>query len=485
MFIPYNTDAPIYHVPYATIGLIVINSILFLAVPEELKSTDVPVPDAFLAGLMDEEPDNAGPKFDAADFADPDAENGQIDDFDFVPGEDGMLLVEAPWNTLALEYGRGLKPWQWTTSIFMHADIMHLIGNMIFLWAFGLVVEGKVGPLIFLLLYLGIGVSQSGVEQVLMYFAQGGGSVGASAAIFGLLGIAMIWAPSNGFDVFWTFGFRFGTIEIPIMVFGFIQFAFEFIGVAISGGTMSSSVLHLMGFAIGLGAGFVWLARGWVDCEGWDIIHVWKGDEGGRRQHEQRDDEADALVRRTFSGRRSETPKPVGKRQPSFSSENHKFNTADDPDQLASNLFGEADAKSTADETVTAANLDEFVLQRCNEQQYDVALKLIANREKETGASDLSQPILAALIRGLLSQKALDKAAPLMEEHARRFSVGRVSMLLNLAKSLLHLERPKRAQRALRAARDLEMDDKAKRQWKALVAHSKKMIDEGTIELSE
>jgi membrane associated rhomboid family serine protease len=58
-----------------------------------------------------------------------------------------------------LEYGSGLHPVQWLTSIFMHGSLMHLIGNLLFLWAFGLVIEGRVGTLYFLALYLGMGIA--------------------------------------------------------------------------------------------------------------------------------------------------------------------------------------------------------------------------------------------------------------------------------------------------------------------------------------
>jgi membrane associated rhomboid family serine protease len=78
--------------------------------------------------------------------------------------DDLHLVPSRSEGTLLLQYGAGLKPWQWMTSIFMHAGIGHLLGNMIFLWAFGLIVEGKIGWLPFTLLYLAIGCGQSALE---------------------------------------------------------------------------------------------------------------------------------------------------------------------------------------------------------------------------------------------------------------------------------------------------------------------------------
>ena len=45
---------------------------------------------------------------------------------------------------LWLDYGQGLHPFHWLSSNFVHLDLKHLLGNMAFLWVFGLIVEGKV-----------------------------------------------------------------------------------------------------------------------------------------------------------------------------------------------------------------------------------------------------------------------------------------------------------------------------------------------------
>ncbi len=250
--IPYNTDAPLYHLPIATVGLIVLNTALYIAVP---------------SAMVD---------FDST------ASSGTV---------------------LSLEYGHGIKPWQWLTSIFMHANPLHLIFNMIALWAFGLVVEGKVGLMPFLGIYLGIGVVQSAIEQLLMCLYGVGGSLGASAAIFGILGVAIVWAPKNEFEVFYQFGFKMGTAEIPIMMYGFLQFALEVFNVVMGRFEVSAGVLHLMGFALGIAVGFVWLVRGWVDCEGWDLVTVIKGHEGRDFERERLEKEAADLVDSTHRPR--------------------------------------------------------------------------------------------------------------------------------------------------------------------------------------
>jgi len=109
MFIPYGTDAPIYHWPFATGAMMLINIVVLV--------------------LQYMHPESQ------ADFV--------------------------------LVHGDGLHPIQWLTSVFMHEGVLHLLGNLIFLWAFGIIVEGKVGPIIFTLLYVGIGVFQNMIQQVM------------------------------------------------------------------------------------------------------------------------------------------------------------------------------------------------------------------------------------------------------------------------------------------------------------------------------
>src|SRR5690606_34534428 len=111
-------------------------------------------------------------------------------------------------ESMLLQYGQGLKPWQWITSNFMHDGVLHLLGNMFILWGFGLVVEGKVGWLRFLAIYLGIGFVQCACEQTMMLMAEGGASLGASAIAYGLIAIGLVWAPRNNMNCIFLLGFR-------------------------------------------------------------------------------------------------------------------------------------------------------------------------------------------------------------------------------------------------------------------------------------
>ena len=170
MLIPYNTDAPIYHWPFATVGLIVVNTYVFIAC-------------TMTAMKYEREAWEDAPSVEEIDSP-----------------EDIHVLLEAdPWERATdpwiLHYGV-FRPWEWVTSNFIHGGFLHLIGNMAVLWGLGLIVEGKVGWWRFLLIYFGIGIGECALEQTLMLWAEGG-SFGASAIVFGLVAITLIWAPRN------------------------------------------------------------------------------------------------------------------------------------------------------------------------------------------------------------------------------------------------------------------------------------------------
>ncbi|MEW4562825.1 rhomboid family intramembrane serine protease [Bremerella sp. JC770] len=278
MFIPFSTDAPLYHWPIVTVSMIVINTLVFFTYPlqshyevtdfstEQLTSIVEQLHDEGV--ISDEEYDEAIEELETA-----------------VPGEFEDASTAEDGDPFTLQYGQGLKPWQWITGHFLHADFMHLLGNMLWLWTFGLIVEGKIGWWKFLAVYMGIGVVEGFMEQTLMLGMQPlpwNCSVGASSIIFGIMAIAMIWAPAN--DVHCTFVLFVRPFQFSLPVAGlggfyllynvamavFFTYDGEFI-------TPTSELLHTLGGIVGLAVGIGMLQMNMVDCENWDVFSVWSG----------------------------------------------------------------------------------------------------------------------------------------------------------------------------------------------------------------
>jgi len=79
--------------------------------------------------------------------------------------------------------------WRLITSAFLHANLLHIAFNMYFLWYIGSAVETAIGRGRFLLVYLISGLAGSAGALV---FTPNAPTVGASGALFGILGVAVV-----------------------------------------------------------------------------------------------------------------------------------------------------------------------------------------------------------------------------------------------------------------------------------------------------
>jgi membrane associated rhomboid family serine protease len=82
------------------------------------------------------------------------------------------------------------------TSMFMHANFAHLLSNMWALWVFGRRVEDACGAWRFLIYYLLAGISADLLTTLVMYNSPTPG-VGASGAIFGVMGAYLLLYPTG------------------------------------------------------------------------------------------------------------------------------------------------------------------------------------------------------------------------------------------------------------------------------------------------
>lgn len=81
-------------------------------------------------------------------------------------------------------------------SMFLHAGLLHLGFNMLFLWVFGAGVEDKLGKWRFALAYLGCGLAANGA-YILTHLLSPIPVIGASGAIAGILGLYLVLMPRS------------------------------------------------------------------------------------------------------------------------------------------------------------------------------------------------------------------------------------------------------------------------------------------------
>ncbi len=120
---------------------------------------------------------------------------------------------------------------EWLTlfsSQFLHGGILHIAGNMLFLWIFGNNIEDRLGHVKYLVFYLGCG-ALAALTQWWFSASSGVPSLGASGAIAGIMGAYVLRFPGARITTFIPFGFIPLFIPVPAVFFlgfWFLQQAF-------------------------------------------------------------------------------------------------------------------------------------------------------------------------------------------------------------------------------------------------------------------
>jgi membrane associated rhomboid family serine protease len=95
------------------------------------------------------------------------------------------------FQLLSFSQGTAFEPWRWLTSLFMHASASHLFFNMLGLYFFGKILEEEVSGRWFLAIFFASGL----LGNLAFMFTGTLPVVGASGAMFGVMGAAMLLNP--------------------------------------------------------------------------------------------------------------------------------------------------------------------------------------------------------------------------------------------------------------------------------------------------
>jgi membrane associated rhomboid family serine protease len=395
MIIPWGTDAPIYHRPIATVAVIVLNVASFVVFP---------------------------------------------------------WAANQDWT---LEIGGGVHPVQWASSLFMHMGFGHLIGNMIFLWAFGIIVEGKLGALGFLAVYLGVGVVESALIQVLARPEAIHHMLGASGAIYGLMAICLVWAPRNDLNCIGLYqGFFFRHIpidlEIPILWFAGFYIAFEALATTATQFAVSGKLAHATGAVVGAVAAVLLLKAGLVDCEGWDLL---------------------SLIRKRRELGKSSNRYRLPSEKPRKAKKGRKKKSAD-----AGAVRGE-DPSQAALRTLR---------RHLEAGEIEASLSFYKGARKKLAGWRPPDPDWIELIKALLEQQSWEEAVPLMRAYLDESEFPSEKIRLRLADVLIRrLDRPVAGERVLEGVPEAELPPplaEVRRKLAALAEHKR---EEGVLEIDD
>lgn len=226
MFLPIKDDNPTIRTPYVTIGLIVLNVLVYVVnnlfanelsdLHFTLKYGLIPFELTHLEEISTAVAGEYAPRFNHPDLS--------------------AAILLTPFS-----------------SMFMHGGLAHLGGNMLFLWIYGNNIEDYFGPVRFILFYL-IG----GLAAVALHIAFSPNSpiplVGASGAISAVLGAYLVLYPRARVLIVYFF-FFIGTTWLPASIVLGLYFVMQLFNAVVGfGGASGGGVAwfaHLGGFIFG------------------------------------------------------------------------------------------------------------------------------------------------------------------------------------------------------------------------------------------
>jgi membrane associated rhomboid family serine protease len=117
------------------------------------------------------------------------------------------------FNALALSSGTSFQVWRWLTSLFMHASASHLFFNMLGIYFFGKILEEEAKPQWFMAIYFVAGL----LGNFAFIMTSPHMVIGASGAMFGLLGAAMLLNPLRKVHIY-IFPLPLGIVSVMFVV---------------------------------------------------------------------------------------------------------------------------------------------------------------------------------------------------------------------------------------------------------------------------
>ncbi|XAL98127.1 rhomboid family intramembrane serine protease [Phycisphaeraceae bacterium D3-23] len=268
MLIPIRSDRPLRSTPYVNYALIVVNVVLFVLTLGPMEQAHSYFEQQYYLHyaqiLMEREgvtPLTVDEHLleDAAIFQDTEV------------AREAQARAEAETSEKFVAYRlmlhkHGTIAWQFLSYQFMHGGILHLAGNMIFLWVFGNNVEDRLGKVGYLFFYLSAGVF-AGLGHWLTSDAP---VLGASGSVAGVTGVFLALFPRTRIGFIYFF-MLIGFFEVPAMIVVVFFFAKDLFLHSV-GSQGVAYTAHLAGTVAGFGLGMGLLLTRMLPREPYDLL---------------------------------------------------------------------------------------------------------------------------------------------------------------------------------------------------------------------
>ncbi|MBI2843466.1 MAG: rhomboid family intramembrane serine protease [Armatimonadetes bacterium] len=231
--IPIRDENPTRTVPYVVYLLIVVNVLVFII--DEIGGRTVP----------------------------PGVEVGTFWDYSMVPRQvvtgnpDIPVQIRTDRAVVTIPHNSPSPVWiTILTSMFLHGGLLHIGGNMLYLWIFGNNIEDVLGHTKFLIFYL-LGGFAAAVAHIVSAPMSQVPTVGASGAIAATLGAYVVLYPNSRVICLVFLGFFVTTVAVPAVVVLGLWIVLQVLNAAAGGGMTPGGGgvaywAHIGGFAVGV-----------------------------------------------------------------------------------------------------------------------------------------------------------------------------------------------------------------------------------------
>jgi membrane associated rhomboid family serine protease len=185
---------------------------------------------------------------------------GFVRRYAMIPAQVGASLEVFHWAAGPDVPSPGLRPLlTLVTSMFVHGGVLHVAGNMLYLFIFGAAVEWRLGSLRFLIFYLAAGTAAA-LATISIAPQSEIPVIGASGAIAGVLGAYFIFYPRGRITTILPVFIFIQVIEVPAVIYLLLWFAVQLYAGLMGGsqGAIAGGVAwwaHIGGFLFGIALG--------------------------------------------------------------------------------------------------------------------------------------------------------------------------------------------------------------------------------------
>ncbi|MGQ0824797.1 MAG: rhomboid family intramembrane serine protease [Actinomycetota bacterium] len=241
MVIPLRDENPTHRFPIVTVALIVINVVVYFGLQLPKQSTE--------SDLIENATESDEFVLEYAAIPCELQEGQPLEIGQFATGEcEPPTFLEADRAVATAELYPDKNVWlSLLYSMFMHGSILHILGNMLFLWIFGNNVEDRLGPIGYVVFYLVTGLAAA-AAHILLNFNSTTPVVGASGAIAGVMGAYIVWFPHARVMSLVPIFFFFTFVELPAAAVLGIWFVLQFFTAPNTGVAWQA---HVGGFVAG------------------------------------------------------------------------------------------------------------------------------------------------------------------------------------------------------------------------------------------